>query len=55
MKNPFTKFEQYCKFALSTSARIAKLENHPIITPDDVFFGIMLTTMLPNVNGLFHG
>lgn len=42
MKNPFTKFEEYCKFALSASARIAKLENHPIITPDDVFFGIML-------------
>ena len=36
MKHPFTKFENYCKLALLASARIAKLENHNIITADDV-------------------
>lgn len=54
MKNPFTKFEQYCKFALSTSARIAKLENHPIITPDDVFFGIILAFMETHLEDSFR-
>jgi len=32
-----------------------KSGHHLVCDHDVFFFGIMLTTMLPNVNGLFHG
>ena len=54
MKHPFSKFEEYCKFALLASARIAKLENHSIITADDVFLGIMMTFMENHLEDSFR-
>jgi len=54
MKHPFTKFENYCKLALLASARIAKLENHNIITADDVFLGIMMTFMENHLEDSFR-
>lgn len=54
MKHPFSKFEEYCKFALLASARIAKLENHSIITADDVFLGIMMSFMENHLEDSFR-